>query len=613
MQIRKYTKHAVFVAGLLSMAAIFSRCAANSSGSGKPATSFAISGNVSTGLTAASISSMSVDPNAEAVIMAGDVNALATQCSDGFFYSVYCVSYSEPPVAATGAVSCGGASSGSFTVAGLPLNAEIGCFVRRSANNTTFTTLGTIEIPTTSLSGGTTTLVSQGDLNLSINLNTNGSITTTVTGGGTNVVTPVASGTNIDPAQYNGFWSVSCDATGSAEFNPVKCKCQNGGQSLAAYQTGGVKNPTVVSGAQQPNPEDACKTDNAAEVTNPAVQTQQFVEINMYKASPASSLTIENGVVIPAGTQIPVISVWSASSSTVSARGGAGEGANTVVKDKFNANVTLTWTPSSQVTAPLKLANASSGSVSMGNGVTTNFAAVSAMPSLSSSTHAQWVAYIQSLYSNSTGFTCTWGTGGVNDSGCLSQFVNKVIREHLPVNLPTIQMDRACDNSGCQTNPAFSFIRIDGMRVNYGAATGTTDNSAVTFTLESVTPELKNRYVFEPFEASPTGGGFTQHHFHNENFGCSVSGAGVRNAACTGGTQNWVNCGVREEEAIHFKPTDATHMKLFFDSRSTVAYATLEKWTAGTKTMGSFADAMAICNSQVTSREGRFQMNAVHQ
>ena len=224
MRIKKYSKHLLFVTGLISMAVVFSRCSSGSSGS--PGTSvtpttFAISGNISVGQTAASVSSMSVDPNAEPVI--GDVHAQATACSDGYYYNVYCISYSEPPVAATGAVSCSGANSGSFTVSGLPLNAEIGCFVRRAATDTStsYSTIGTIEIPTTSLTGGTSTLVSQGDLNLSIDLNTDGSITTTVTGGGDNVVSPVESGSGVNTAQYTGFWSIQCDSSATGDIvNP---------------------------------------------------------------------------------------------------------------------------------------------------------------------------------------------------------------------------------------------------------------------------------------------------------------------------------------------------------------------------------------------------------
>jgi len=121
--------------------------------------------------------------------------------------------------------------------------------------------------------------------------------------------------------------------------------------------------------------------------------------------------------------------------------------------------------------------------------------------------------------------------------------------------------------------------------------------------------------VFEPFEATPSGGGFTQHHFNNRNYSCDdVAGKQVQDAACDGNQQNWVNCGIREEMSIKFKPTSATAMTLFFESRGIVAYATLEKWNSGTgKTMGTFAQALAICDSQNAASEARFQMAATKQ
>lgn len=611
MTINKFIKPTIFVAGLLSMAAVFSRCSSNSSGSGAAATTFAISGSMSVGQTAASISSLSTGVG-EPVIMAGDVNALATQCSDGYYYTVSCVSYSEPPVAASGAVTCTG-NTGSFTVSGLPLNAEIGCFVRRSADNTTFATLGTIEIPTTSLSGGTTTLVSQGNLNLAIDLNTDGSITTTVTGGGDNVVTPVDSGADIDVAQYNGFWSIQCDATATSELvDPVRCKCQNGGQDDAQYDSAtGPKNPTHI------NPEDACIADAAAEVS--VNDTQQFIEINMYKAAPSSALTIENGAIIPAGAQIPVISVWASNSgSGPSARGSGGEGAATSVKDKNNATVGLTWSSAQATNA---LAWTITGS-SVYQGVTVNYggaAATAFSTALATPNAGNWKAWVRALYMASSGFTCNWSSGftgaGEDDAGCLSQFANQVMRENRDVILPIVRIDRACGNTGCDGDVSHATVNVDGYHADYNGVLPAAIN-AVVLQAEGVSPELRSRYVFEPFEASPSGGGFTQHHFNNRGYSCATSaGAGIQvvNAACTGTNGNYVNCGIREEMSIKFKPTSATAMKLFFEQRGVVAYATLEKWNTGVKTNGSFTDALAICDSQNAASESRFQMEAAKQ
>lgn len=607
MNFRKYSKHVIFVAGLISMAALFSRCTSSSGGGGAAATTFAISGNISTGQTAASFSSQKMGAAEATAMSMNDVNAQATQCADGYYYSVYCVSYSEPPVAATGAVTCGGANSGAFTVAGLPLNSEIGCFVRRSSDNTTYSTLGTIQIPTASLTGGTTSIVSQGNLQLAINLNTDGSITTQITGGGSNVASPINA--NLDTAQYTGFWLLNCDVNASGDLvDPVKCKCQNGGEKLAAYQGGGIKNPSSLM-----DPETACKTDNASLVI--PTNTQQYVEINMYKATPATPLLIDAGVTIPAGTAVPVISVWSASSGTVSSRGAGGEGASVTVKDKNNAPVTLAWS-SAQATNPI--AWVTSGTHALGNNISVDIttAQIAAAMPLVATTALAWKNWVSALYSNSTGFTCTWGTGGVTDAGCLAEFTERVLHDNRSVNLPSVRIERSCGNSGCDAVVANSRVFVDGYRADYSAITPGTSTNAVNLTSEGVSQQVRNRFVFEPFESSPTGGGFTQHEYRNRGFSCTsaVSGAQlVSKPACNGTNGNFVNCGLREETAIHFKPSSTTAMKIFFENRISVTYASLEKWNTGLKTNGTFTDAMALCNSQFTASEGRFQMTAAKQ
>lgn len=611
MLLKRYSRHAIFALSLLSMLAIFSRCTSSSSGGSGSATTFAISGNISVGQTASSMSSMSVNANAAPFV--GEVHAQATQCGDGYYYVVRCVSYAEDGGAATGAVNCSGGNSGSFTVAGLPLNADIGCFVRRALTDTTnaYSTIGTVEIPTTSLSGGTSTLVSQGDLNLDIALNTDGSITTTVTGGGDNVVSPVESISNVDTAQYTGFWSIQCDSTTiSEEFSPVRCKCQNGGQEEAAYQQGGSKNPNP--GAV--DPEQACVNDNAAEVTD--AETQEFVEINMYTATPQSNLTIDEGIVIPSGTAVPVISVWSASSASTSARAGGGEGAGSSVKDKDGNSVTLNWS-ATQATDPITWAT--TGTVSGSNGVDLGLGTSAGFLSaaLSSPTAANWKAWVADIYDNAgtTGFTCTWGNAvsGSTDAGCLSEFADRQLADNRTVNLPIVRIHRMCDQNGCDADVTHAQVHVEGYHADYsGVAPGDVD--AVVLQSEGVSPELRTRYVFEPFEATPSGGGFTQNHYNNRSYSCDdTAGQQVQNAACTGADGNWVNCGIREEVSIKFKPTSSTAMTLFFEQRGIVAYATLEKWTTGTKTNGTFAEALAICDAENESSEARFQMTATKQ
>lgn len=603
----------MFAAGLLSMAVLFSRCSSNNAAdsSSTAPTTFSISGTMDVGQTAASLSTNKL-AKMDAAMSMNDVNAQATQCSDGYYYNVYCVSYSEPPASATGVVTCTG-GSGAFTVAGLPLNAEIGCFVRRSADNATYATLGTIEIPTTSLSGGTTSIVSQGNLQLAISLNTDGSITTEVTDGGSNVVTPVAEGADVNTSQYTGIWQIKCDTTATGDLvDPIKCLCKNAGEKLPEYQPGGSKNPNPTTKGSN----EACILDSASLVT--ADQTKEYVELNMYTATPASSIIVENGTTIPAGTVIPVISVWSASSSTDSSRAGGGEGASATVKDKNGGSVSLTWNVAQATDAILW---ATSGTKALGNNVSVDLTAATTAQSLattmSTGTSAAWKAWVKAMYDNSTGFTCTWDSGGnSNTAGCLAEFADRVIRENRGINLPSVHIERNCNQAGCDTSVANARIFVDGYHANYSAISWGSSTDAVVLTQEGVSPRVRNRFVFEPFEATPTGGGFTQHEFHNRGYRCATAaGAGIEvvDSTCTGTDGNFVNCGIREETTIRFKPSSTTEMKIFFESRKSVTYASLDKWSTGAKTSGTFSEAMAICNAQMPASESRFQMAAAKQ
>ncbi|MGZ3690689.1 MAG: hypothetical protein ACXVAX_04260 [Pseudobdellovibrio sp.] len=609
----KYMRHAVFLGGLVGMAVLFSRCSSSSSGSGgSAATSFSISGNMDVGVSSMSVASVQQAAKLAALdakLTSSDVNAMATQCSDGFYYNVYCLSYSEPPVAATGAVTCSG-NSGSFTVAGLPLNAEIGCFVRRSADNSSYTTLGTLEIPTTSLSGGTTSIVSQGNLQLAITLSDDGSITTTVTGGADNVVPPTSSADNVDPTKYNGIWAIQCDdsTVSSTLYDPVKCKCQQSEQSsdYSAYQQGGAKNPIVSGTPAYSDSHDACIHDNASVITSD--DTKQFVEINMYTATPASNVTTDNGGTIAAGTHVPVISVWSASDATHSARGTGGEGAGSSVN-----GVNLTWN-TAQATNPILWTV--TGTHNIGNGVSVDFGTAQgqvALPTASTVSVGTWKNYLTALYNNATGFTCTWsqvsGTGST-DAGCLGEFAND-LRNDQALNLPSIRMDRDCSQMGCDGDVTHAKLYVDGYDVDYSSVSSTSSNNSLNTTLNGISPKLRSRYVFEPFEATPTGGGFTQQEYENRGYSCSAAGpSDIVDSRCNGTNNNWVNCGTRKETAIRFVPDTSSSMKIVFEQRSSVTWASLDKWSGSTDTQGSFTDAMDLCSSKISAQEGRFQMSA---
>ncbi|MEQ1877641.1 MAG: hypothetical protein ABL958_13435, partial [Bdellovibrionia bacterium] len=156
--------------------AIIAGCSAGGSGSGgdTAATTYSISGTMSIG--AGTLGIMSTVTPANYLPFAG------AACSNGKYYQVYCVSFSSPPVSAEGNVSCSG-STGGFTVAGLPVNTAIGCFVRQSADGTDYDTVGTLEIPSTGLGGTSSAISSSGDLGMDIAIDSSGTITATVTSG----------------------------------------------------------------------------------------------------------------------------------------------------------------------------------------------------------------------------------------------------------------------------------------------------------------------------------------------------------------------------------------------------------------------------------------------
>ncbi len=296
-----------------------------------------------------------------------------------------------------------------------------------------------------------------------------------------------------------------------------------------------------------------------------------------------------------------------------------GEQAATNIKDKNDAVVNLTWS-STQATDPILWTT--SGIVSSttnvsGTTVVLDFSgsATALNAAFASPTAANWKAWVTYLYGQQSNFICTWGNNvsGASDAGCLAQFASQHLAEDRELRLPIVRIDRRCDQTGCDADVSHAIVNVDGYHANYNAvAPGDVD--AVTLQPEGVSPELRSRYVFEPFEATPTGGGFTQNHFNNRGYKCdNAPGMDIDDPACDGGQQNFVNCGIREELSIKFKPSSATTMKLFFEQRGIVAYATLEKWSSGTRTLGSFTDALRLCEESNAASEARFYMSAVKQ
>ncbi|MCB0379266.1 MAG: hypothetical protein KDD33_12305 [Bdellovibrionales bacterium] len=602
-------------------------CSSSSSGSSS-ATTYTLSGTLDPGNSSSSLNA-SLDSSFDLEIL-GLRPFARTQCNDGFYYSVYCVSFSTPPVAAEGDVDCG--NGGGFSVAGLPLNEPIGCFVRRyqSDSATTGSNVGAIEIPAANLNGSTDTIVAGGNVQLAVSVNSSGTISATVQSGGDNLNTTTDSTVDsaFTAANMNGVWALTCDSeNGGSTFTPGLCKCFLGESSYGSDY----------------NNQDECLADSNGPGAAISGTVSLGIGMYIYTATANTDIPLDNNQSLPSGSSIKAISIWGASGtpgSYVSLKTG-GEGVT-------NLGGAITWG-----TTPLDPTQAiawTTGSVNIQDG--NNASKSVTIPSLSNPetmTHSQWLTWIDSIVASAeaSGFDCNWGPGDSNANqnntslgkniDCINQILEGLSKDDVGAVVPRIWIQSYCDQNGClistdNTNDSaksyysanalnYAHIEIEGWHLDYPEPWTAADLSSTgptTGTDSGIGLDPGNRYVFEPLIVTPKGAGFRQGNEYERHFECVDSGATseqVQDAACTSGSHyNELICYVSEELAIKFIGS-ASPMDVIFDQLQSVVYARLVRHsgTESPLTPSSTSGALGLCQSKISSGNGTFMAKATKQ
>lgn len=519
--------------GFLSLTA----CSGGGTNASDSTSGWTLSGSMS--VSSSSLFSMDVKPSnwrsemaSKALEMfAEDGVSTASACSDGNFYRVLCTSWSVPPTVAYGDVSCSG-STGSFSVAGLPADTEISCFVRKSADNVTFKPFGTIELPAQGLGGSTDVLSANGNIGVSVSVDSTGTITATVNSG-TNKSEDAVSTKSPTATTMNGFYKLSCD-TATDSDTLAKCKCFLFNQGT--YQT-----------------DDACLAAKGAAIS--ASTSAMNIDLNLYNATISQDISEDGKVILPAGTTAQGVTVWGATctgstaSTCTSDRGTGGEG--------LSNQTGLTWA-STQATNAVAWKNSGSATI---DGLT--FTAAS-LPS-NSATAGTWYNYVKDMIPS--GFTCSWGPGNTltgtsaaAHAWCVGEFAEKYLgKENSGYNFPRVRIDIKCSaNSACDdTVMANVMVNVEGLHFDYPS--NDTDFSDNTPTGMNFGASPRNRYVFEQWMPSTNGGGFKQKHSEKRWYACNTTGSSgaVSNTACTGANDG-VECFMNEEMGIKFTATATT-------------------------------------------------------
>lgn len=564
-------------------------------------TTYSISGTMTIGGISASSLSASAYSNEFDKVMRRSVT-----CSDGYEYQVYCVSFSVPPVAASGSVTCTG-GTGSFTVDGLPKSETVGCFVRRKlSTDTDYSTLGTVEFPAANLNGSSSSIAANGDLSISVDVNTDGSIVASIDSGDDAIVETPTEDIQLTANDFNGIYALSCaDVGATGEYSAAKCLCnmvsEQDSTYAAAYACGGTENPQVNNSCSM-GPHEACLADNAAALSAKLGTANEYIELFLHQATALQNIPIKdktgNNHTIPSGTVIPIISVWKATDATTSIRSAGanyGEGASTM-------NNMVSWSGSgisSSVGFP-----AQGASIQLSNGVTTSMATLPTLPG----TTSDWKTWLQSLVTNSSGFTCQWGDNNnkSTDAGCLAEFADHYLRNANAI-LPRIFMDRSCSQTGCDSSIANARVHVDGIQFD-NSGNGTLDGPVIG---------LNHRYAFEIFEPSSNGGGgFKQSNHQSRQMACATTSTNgnIESSLCTGTNGAKLRCDFREETAIQFIPTETVGtLNLLFQQRSVPVYAEIVNYSNSGQTTINDYRAFELCKESMGNQEGKFLMQAVKQ
>jgi hypothetical protein len=497
----------------LSMAA----CGSSDSGSGDSGT-FSISGSLAVGDQLASVRRSSERvKDAVLIDIIADAHGLpvsprstlaASQCTDGNFYQVYCMSFSDTPEAALGAVDC--TNGGAFTVDGLPTDTEIGCFIRSStAADGTFQTVGTIEIPSTeTLTGTTGSLVASGDIKFNVTVSSTGTITATLVDDKN--LSSTATGTVLDDSKLNATFAVSCLTQAEAGSEFAQDKCQAGG----------------------------------------------LIDTAVYTATLGQAIdqSANGGPKLSAGQKVKVITVWNHGKRT------GGEGLSTM-------GGVVSWDSTTATNA----VTFSTGNVSVPNmfaGGTTNVN-LPAVPS--ATTYLAWQDYARGVvlaFGSVTGFGCkkldgsqeTSGSAINSDAYCFSQVANRIFERLATgdsgVNVPRVHFQGLRDATATNANAVRIFV--DGLRPNYRDTWTSSDNYTVgsdDFSQEGPSGAMPSeRKVLDMLNVVGSVASFHTGSGYEKRFRCVASSAAngeIANASCTGSEQ--LVCHLREEMRIDLR------------------------------------------------------------
>ena len=430
----------------------------------------------------------------------------ATQCGDGNFYQVYCLSFSEPPVAAMGAVDC--AASGAFTVSGLPVDSEIGCFVRSSTTETgTYATVGTIELPSAStLTGTSGSFVASGDVKFNVTLSSDGSIVATVVDGG-NISSDAA--TSFDSSKLNGSFSLNCLTEAEAgDAFPQQSQCQGspGTFDMAVYTA------TLQSAIDE---------------------------------------SASGGPKFNAGDTVDVVTVWMSG-----AKGSGGEGLATM-------NGLLSWSPASATTA-VDWSEGSGQSIPNPFGSGTLTVTLPTVPT--GMNYEVWQTYIDGVISAVAGagtVTCykmdgtSTSTLGLilADPFCFAQASNQIFERltngNSSLNLPKVRQEWLFGNT---SNRDANQIQVDGLRADYsGDWTDSSDYSAVNFQNDGPSGAMPSgRRVMSMVEKNGSTGTFFSRGGYADTYRCVASGANAdeHEVNADGCADHSLQCFINEETRI---------------------------------------------------------------
>lgn len=511
----------------------------------------------------------------------------ASACSDGKYYRVLCSAWSNPPVSQYGDVSCSGAASGSFTVAGLPLGSDISCFVQRSTTGSSFKPFATLEIPAASIGGSTDTMTPSGNVALSVSVSSTGTVTTSITSGAS---APSTTAGSITTADFSGYWGISCNASTDATEN-IRCKCMMGQNSY--------------------NGEEACIAAGAAAVTAPSTGSpdwgyNQLVDTRVYTGTVGSSGLDTNGdgtADLASGSTINGISVWGATCSSATSCTSLRVTAGGDSLPTFGSSIT--WTGGAAITWPTADINVSGTTGADGTNPIKIKLTANAIPA-DNATQATWLAWLTTMVTNANwncvmGSTTKTGATAAADGFCVSNFVWQVLEQvRNTALLPKIAYRHQCSNwSSCTLTPSATYMEVEGIKFSSGNAD----------TANSMGKTPAPRFVLEQFiRNSSGGGGFKQKHEDTRWVPCVSSGTDSSSGVTScPGSANGIECSIRQEMAIKFIPSGtAGSMTAGFSKSNTVSRGVIRGGSNdGSSTVGSF-DAYTKCVTAFNASGGTF-------